>query len=519
MTETRRIFLNVIATYGRSLFSLACGLFSGRWALMALGHEDYGLWGVVGGLTSFVSFFNDLLSNAVGRFYAVAVGKAQKGGTDDLEVCRQWFNMAVSIHTVLPVVLLIVGYPLGIWVIRDFLAIPLARMEPCVWVWRFVCLTCFINMVNAPFRAMYVAKQYIAELTVYSVIQTAANVVVLYYMVEHPGDWLSRYAFWSCLVASVPQVVICLRALRVFPECKFVARYLWDGKKARELGSFVLYHFFGTFAQLMQSQGTAIVVNKYLGARSNATVAIGRTVSSQATTLSASLNSALWPAIASAAGAKDYGHMRNLATNASKIGTLLILVFALPLAVEVDTVMALWLKNPPPDVSYICLCVLVTQVLDRLTSGNWMVVFAMGQIKRYQFEISLCFLIGFLMIWGAVAASWGIRGVGHALIALWLLISIIRVLNGRRIAHLSVRAWAKGVLAPTVFISGACLAVGLPFHSVMPASFGRVVLSSSVVLLAFLPLAWFIVLTAQEREFVGSRLASSLQRVVGRKEK
>ena len=519
MTETRRIFLNICATYGRSLFALVCGLFSGRWALMALGHEDYGLWGVVGGLTSFVSFFNDLLSNAVGRFYAVAVGKAQRGGADDLEVCRQWFNMAFSIHTVLPVVLLIVGYPLGIWAIRDFLSIPLSRVEPCVWVWRFVCLTCFINMVNAPFRAMYVAKQYIAELTVFSVIQTAANVVVLYYMVEHPGDWLSRYAFLSCLVASVPQVIICLRALRVFPECKFVARYLWDGKKARELGSFVLYHFFGTFAQLLQGQGTAIVVNKYLGAKSNATIAIGRTVSSHATTLSASLNGALWPAVANAAGAKDYDHMRNLATNASKVGTLLILVFALPLAVEVDTVMALWLGNPPPNVSYICLCVLVTQVLDRLTSGNWMVVFAMGRIKRYQFEICFCFLMGFLMIWGAVAVSWGIRGVGHALIAMWILIATVRVLNGYRVAHLSVRAWVKSVLFPTMLISGVCLVVGLPIHHVMRASFGRVVLSSCVVLLTFFPFAWFVVLTAQEREFVRSRFASFRQRLVGRKDK
>lgn len=36
MTENKRIALNIVATYGRSLFALVCGLFTSRWVLMAL---------------------------------------------------------------------------------------------------------------------------------------------------------------------------------------------------------------------------------------------------------------------------------------------------------------------------------------------------------------------------------------------------------------------------------------------------------------------------------------------------
>ena len=52
MTVNRRIFLNIIATYGRSLYAIVIGLFCGRWTLMALGEVDYGLMGAVGGLTA-----------------------------------------------------------------------------------------------------------------------------------------------------------------------------------------------------------------------------------------------------------------------------------------------------------------------------------------------------------------------------------------------------------------------------------------------------------------------------------
>ncbi len=43
MSPNRRIFLNIVATYGRSLYALVIGLFCGRWTLMALGDVDYGL--------------------------------------------------------------------------------------------------------------------------------------------------------------------------------------------------------------------------------------------------------------------------------------------------------------------------------------------------------------------------------------------------------------------------------------------------------------------------------------------
>ena len=54
MTPNRRIFLNIVATYGRSLYALVCGLFISRWVLAALGKTDFGLYGVVGGMTVIV---------------------------------------------------------------------------------------------------------------------------------------------------------------------------------------------------------------------------------------------------------------------------------------------------------------------------------------------------------------------------------------------------------------------------------------------------------------------------------
>ena len=119
LTPSKRIFLNILATYGRTVVGVLCGIFSTRWVLMALGKEDFGLFGLVGSLVIFLSFFNTQFAGALSRFYAFAVGQAKV--SDDayraLEECRKWFSVGVAIHTIVPIVLLFIGYPIGIWTI------------------------------------------------------------------------------------------------------------------------------------------------------------------------------------------------------------------------------------------------------------------------------------------------------------------------------------------------------------------------------------------------------------------
>ena len=284
MSPNKRIFLNILATYGRSLYALALGLFSGRWVLMALGQNDFGLFGLVGGLGAFVVFLNNLLASSVGRFYAFYVGAAKIGddcGTG-LEECRKWFNTAIVIHTAVPVVLIAIGYPICVWAIENFLSISADRVYSCIWVWRFTCLTCFATMVSVPFQAMYTAKQEIAELTVYSFATTTFNALFFYYMVEHPGFWLTKYAAWKCIVVVVPQTIIGIRAMMMYPECRIRVGYFFNWERHKALLLFSVANFWAQFSSVFSAQGQSILVNKYSGVMSNAAMTIAAQVTSQA---------------------------------------------------------------------------------------------------------------------------------------------------------------------------------------------------------------------------------------------
>jgi len=476
---------------------------------MALGEVDYGLLGLVGGMSAFVVFFNDLLSGAVSRYYAVSVGEASKSG--NLENCNRWFCTALTIHLVLPVMLLLIGYPVGMWAVTKFLTIPQDKVYACTWVWRFVCISCFIGMVNVPFRAMYIAKQLIAELTIYSIATTVLNFFAALYMASHEQEWLTTYACWTCLLSIIPHVIIAIRAAIVFPECRMNRTYFFDGKRFRELGEYAMYRFIGAFASLIQSQGCSILVNKFLGPRFNATMTVSNTVASHTVNLSTAMSGAIGPAIYNAHGANDHHRLLNLVNCASKAGAFLYMVFMVPVILEIDELIRLWLETPPPMASTICVFILVAYFTERITDGEVNAIYATGKIAHFQVVLSVCCVAGLILAWAFIYKGMGIVGLGYAIVIFKAMIMISRVMYAKILSNISAWRWVVSVFCPLAVTCAVCLVVGLLPRLILPPSFLRIVVTTMVVQLALWPLAWKTVLGDEERCYILARVKNCVK--------
>ncbi len=472
-----------------------------------LGEVDYGLYGLVGGLTAFIVYFNNFLGGSIGRFYAVSVGRSTISGSDGIEDCRKWFNTAVFIHTIVPLVLVAIGYPLGCWAIENWLAIPSDRVGVCLNVFRLVCLSCFVGMVNVPFRAMYVAKQYIAELTIYSVVQTIINFLGVYLMVRNPGDWLFGYSLFVCLVSVLPQILIATRAMVVFTECKFRVRYLWSLSRLKSLFSFASWQAIGALGTLFRGQGMTIVVNKFFGgAAFNASMTIANTVNMQASTLSSSMLGAFWPAVTTAFGARNFELMKSLAFRAGKFSAVLSLLFLLPLSLELPYVINLWLKNPPPMVVPICWCLMVGLVFNNSSIGHSAAINAVGKVALYQTAMAVFPLLTVPLAIAFALFGLDIRAAAATIALSFVLSSFVRVFFARRIVGMSIRCWVCKVAIPITCAPLVVLAVGLMPRFVMAESFVRLCVTTALSEAVFVPLCWWGVLDNDERRFVFDKL-------------
>ena len=479
---------------------------------MALGETDYGLMGVVGGLAAFVSFLNGIMAAGVGRFYAISVGAAKNDPVMGLEKCREWFTTAVVIHTVLPVVLMAVGYPVGEWAVRHYLTIPPDRVNACVWVWRFTCVSCFVGMVSVPYRAMYDAKQEIAELTIYSFVVTTLNVVVLYYMIRHPGDWLSKFSLWCCLLSVVPSFVLIWRAMLKYQECRFRKACIRCWSRVKEMLAYSGWITIGIFADLLKHQGVDVLVNKVFGPRVNASMAIGNAVSTNCTTLSGSLTGAFWPAIMNAYGAGDLEGARAMAFRVSKIAVLFVCVFSIPLSLEIDEVLRLWLVRPPQYTTGICIGMLLVMVLDKLTTGHMILVNARGKVAIYQLVTGGISLLALPLAVAAALVCRHVYWVIGSLVAIMAMQSLSRIVFASRLVSMSISYYWTKLFFPLLMVCVASAIVGLVPRVFFGASFGRVLLTTIVVEMILLPLSWFVVFDKDERQFVLMRAGKMLHR-------
>lgn len=508
MSPNRRIFLNIAATYGRSLYALACGLFTARWVYLTLGKSDYGLYGVVGGLTVFIAFINNVLGVSVGRYYAYSVGRAKIEGheAEGLEECRQWFNTAVVLHTVVPVLLMAVGYPIGEWAVRNFLTIPADRVEAFVWIFRFSCITCFWGMFSVPFNAMYAAKQYIAELTVYSFAQTTVNVLFLCYMVNHPGDWLVRYGLWNCLLAIVPAIIITARAYVVFPECRFNVDYMRSIRHLKELGKFAGLFSLELFGNLFRFNAMPILINKYFGPVMNAAYSVANNVCSHTQSFSASLRTAFQPAIVTAVGAGRKEEAIALMFRICKFGTLAVLVFAIPICIEIKEILLVWLKTPPPFAAWLTVGVIMALVLDKMTTGHFIALNALDNIPIYRIAIGACFFSTFPIAWALIVSGLGVYSIVIALNLVLLVATALRILYVARCFSVPPKLWLSRILLPIAMTTAISVIVGLGSTMCRPPSVSRVFITLAAFELVFIPLSWMLVLDNNERQFIVSRM-------------
>lgn len=487
---------------------MLCGIFTSRWVLMSLGQEDFGLYGLIGGLTMFVTFINGTLASAVARYYTVTIGAVSLNADKQagIEESRRWFSLAVILHFTVATILVAVGYPIGAWAIENWLNIPSERVAACIWVLRYATFASYIAMVNVPYSAMYTAKQYIAELTVYSLVSTISNIVFVYYMVNHSGDWLIKYSFAMCLTASIPQMLICLRARHVFQECRFKVEYCFDVVRIRQLCSFALWQMFGTVSMLIRCEALSIITNKAFGAKYNSSMSIATLINSQSGALSASMYGAFSPVIMTTYGKKDYSGARLFSQRACKFATCFFLLFSLPLMLEMQYVLDLWLVDPPPFCSSVCILVLIGTIFEQSVCGTNALVSAKGNIRGFQMASGVALLLTVPVSLILLRLTNSFLSMPVTIVIVAIILMGAKLLYARRLVAFSLREWVFKIAMPIGIVAGISLLPGIIIGKVFQPSFYRLMLTSGTVISFMLLMSWSFLLSRAEKGFLVRRV-------------
>ena len=482
----RLIAFNASVTYARSLAAFGLGLFASRWTLQALGADDFGIYVAVGSLVAFGSFFGDLLGVSVGRHLAFAVGCGEPDGPES------WMRAACAAHLALACAVVAAAWPIGEFAVRSLMRIPPDRIAASLVVFRCSLAMLFVTVSTAPFCALFTAhQQFVAP----SVIVAARSLWLFawaFWLMGAGGDRLVWYAAYSLAGLVAAQAVFVAVALCRFGSMKW--RRGVDWRKVKDIVSFAGWNSFGGGGYLLATHGSAFVTNRFFGTVGNAAYGIAQQVQSHAESLANALVVAFSPAVTARSGAGDAEGTKRLAGRAGLLSPLLLAFVAVPLVVEMPTVLSLWLGVPPAHSAVVCSVLLAVGVLNKLTIGQQLAISADGRIAGWQSAsgvaqaLALPLAAAYALLGGGVPSA----AVAYATVFAGCIAS--NLFFGQRIAGMRISTWALRVAVPFFAVLSCASAAALLPRLWMSAGVLRTVVasaaSSAVFALCFVALAF-----------------------------
>ena len=492
MDAKKRMVVNTIAQYLRSVINTLLSLLSTRIIMQALGVYDFGIYAVIGGVVALIGFINNALSITTQRYISYYFNKKDKA--------MLIFKNSMFIHLVLSVLLLFLLVAFTEPVINGILEIDASRLDAAKAVYIIVSVILTIGILTSPFRAMLIAHENIVYMSIIDVCDGVLKLLFAIMLLYVPFDKLIMYGFIMLFMQSFNLIAFAGYSLYNYQECSIkIHKNDLNRNDIKKLTGFMGWTTYSMGVIVGRNQGIAILINNFFGVIANTAYGIANQVYASVAFIATSVLNAMNPQIMKAEGEGKREKMLHLATLESKYSTALLLLFFIPVIFEMEALLNLWLPEVPENAVMFCQMILIAFICDQLTYGLNTANQATGHIHNY---IILIYTPKLILI-AVILVCLLIGGTAFHVMLLYLLFEILSAILRIPYLHytcgLNVVEYIKNVfvrLSPLVIFEGLVSweiirLVDIPF---------RFVLTGCVAVLAGIVASWTMVLDAKERE-------------------
>lgn len=501
-SNNQRIAKNTLLLYFRMLFMMAVSLYTSRVVLAALGVEDFGIYNVVGGIITLFSFLNGAMSSSTQRYITFELGRR------DMSRLQSVFQTSVNIHLLVAFFILLLGETVGLWFFYEKMVIPTLRMAAAFWVYQFSILTMMVMVVSVPYNAVIVAHERMSAFAYISVFEALSKLGIVYLLYVTKSDRLIVYAALLCLMQLLVRVVYGCYCRRHFEEVR--CRWGWNGELFKEMSCFGGWNLWGGFAAVLFSQGLNILLNLFFGPAVNAARGIAVQVQGAVNQFSINFQTAINPQITKSYAVGDYAYMHSLIFRSSRFTFLLLATISLPVLLETEMILQLWLETVPAYTVIFVRLILGITIIDAMAGSLMVAAQATGRVRIYQSVVGgiLLFIVPLSYIVLKLGASpWSVFVV-HFCVCMFAF--AVRLFIIRPMIHLSLHDYLVQVLLRCLVVLVMAVPLPLFLHLFFPATYmyGIMVCLSGGVMMVLS--SYIIGLTMDERKFVKDRIRSFL---------
>ena len=393
-SANRRIAKNTVFMYVRLLTTMVIGLYVSRLALEILGVSDYGLFAVVGGVLAMFTFISNSLASATSRFFNTEMGK--KDGDVNAS-----FNINLLLHVCLALIIFALAETIGLWYVCNRLNVETGKLADAVFVYHISIITACLGIVNGPYQSLFAAHERFKFMAVMDIVNSFVRLgCILMLSIYHGDNALRVYSIIFSLTTANTFVVYHWVAYR---DWAHIIKYRFVGgwQRYREVLSFGGWNVLATMAYMVRSSGSDLLLNSFFGTAMNGAFAISRTVNQSIMSFTGSFDSASAPQIIQSYAAGDNDRCTYLCNKIGRINILMFELLCIPLLIELDFVLRLWLGKVPDGAYMLTYLNILVGGMSLTCGGIFNLINATGRIKWFKINTSaffiFCIPVGYIL--------------------------------------------------------------------------------------------------------------------------
>ncbi len=483
MANHKLVFKNTLFLYIRVFLSMAIGLYTSRVVLKELGVDDFGIYSVVGSLSMLFGYLNYGISSSLQRFMSCEIA------VDNREGLQKCFASSLQAALYLALIVVALTETVGVWALRELIDVPPGREADAMFVFQVSIAILVIELFKTCCLSLIISHERMSFFAYISIAESVLKLAIVFLLVIVGGDKLRAY---SLLLLGVSLIILAgyiVYCRAKFPSVRFSLR--GGGERIREIFSFTGWNTLASFADLCYMQGTNIVLNVFYGVAYNATMGITNQVKNALYSFSKNLQTASNPHLTKEFALGDYASFSKLAMMISVLSCQLLYLFGLPILINTELILDLWLVTvPPAGVQFIRLIIFFCMV-DSLVGPLWVGMQAYGKIRNYQIIMSTGWLLSLPTMWLVLKHGGSAESVLMIQIIFNFILLTVRLGFAVKYCHISLGVYLRDVVGrlAAALVAGGVIPLALAFAT---DGYTRLIVTTAASLAA-VPLATLFV--------------------------
>jgi len=496
--RSRRIAKNTLMLYIRTFFTMIVSFWTSRLMLEALGIDNYGIKNVVGSIVGFSGLLTGAMSAAGSRFITYALGQG------DLDELKDVFQSSFHVQLILSIVIFIVLEIAGVWFLNVEANIPEGRMYAANFVLQTAIISLLFGILSVPYNSLIIAHERMSLYAYMSIVDVSLQLGIVYVILHSSADRLIQLSTLQ-LICSVGLTIFYVFYSRYhFLEARLSFNINWI--RIKEMCVFSGWNYIGNATWIFNTQGLNMLVNVFFGVTFNATRGIAGTVNGCIQSFVTNFSMAFTPQITKSFASGDVGYCYKLVNRGAKISCMLQIIFMIPVFIEANTLLKLWLTEVPPMSATFLRFALLESFALSLSGSLLKLLQANGDIKRVTLETSLFSFLVFPLTWLAFKLGMPVWMSYPIMIFIYLIILCIYLYECSRLTSYDWKPYILDVLKPSIIVILVSILPIVFIYPLLEESLIRffILTPISVLWTAFCIYRWG--LDSSEKKFVLSKL-------------